>query len=436
MKRSPRLLIFIFFVLALSGGIFFAIKIAKGYRPSLTNKALQGTGLLSANSTPKGASVFINDKLTTATDDTLNLPPGEYKLKIALDGYIPWEKTLKLTPELVTQTNVRLFPSVPNLKPLTFSGALNPTPSPDGQKIAFSVENATTEAKNGLYVLDLQDRTFSFNSADPVQITRQSGRFDFNRARLIWSPDSSQILATLNPSQTDEINILLNASGFNDTADIKDVTARLPVIYQEWQDLVDKKIHEQLIALPEFMQEIATQSAKMVYFSPDDEMMMYTATTEITLPNELIPPLPASSTQTETRTLKPNQIYIYDLQEDKNFYLAEAVQPSPEPKTKTAKPAVKKTATVHDKLLELAATYSPISSQSIQWYPDSRHALIVKEDKIIITEYDTTNQHVVYAGPFSAGFAYPSTNGSRLIILASLNGGTNLPPNLYSINLK
>ena len=85
--------------------------------------------------------------------------------------------------------------------------------------------------------LDLQDRTFSFNSADPVQITRQSGKFDFNRARLIWSPDSSQILATLNPGQTDEINVLLNASGFNDIANMKDVTARLPVMYQEWQDL-------------------------------------------------------------------------------------------------------------------------------------------------------------------------------------------------------
>ncbi|MEK7622792.1 MAG: PEGA domain-containing protein [Patescibacteria group bacterium] len=426
MRRSPRLLILILFVLALSGGIFFAIKIAKGYRPSLANKALQGTGLLSANSTPKGASVFINDKLTTATDDTLNLPPGEYKIKIALDGYIPWEKTLRLTPELVTQTNVRLFPSVPNLKPLTFSGALNPTPAPDGQKIVFAVENATTESKNGLYVLDLQDRTFSFNSADPVQITRQSGKFDFNRARLIWSPDSSQILATLNSGQTDEINVLLNASGFNDVANMKDVTARLPVTYQEWQDLADKKIHEQLIALPEFMQTLATQSAKMVYFSPDDEMMMYAATAETTIPQELIPPLPASSTQTETRTLKPNQIYIYDLQEDKNFYLADAPQPSPKPKTTT----------IHEKLLELAAAYSPISSQPIQWYPDSRHILIVEDSKIVVSEYDATNQHVVYAGPFSAGFAYPSTNGSRLIILASLNGGTNLPPNLYSINLK
>lgn len=432
MKRSPRLLILILFVLALSGGIFLAIKIAKGYRPSLTNKALEGTGLLSANSTPKGASVFINDKLSTATDDTLNLPPGEYKVKIALDGYIPWEKTLLLTPELVTQTNARLFPSVPNLKPLTFSGATNPNPSPDGQKIVFSVKNATSEAKNGLYVLDLQDRTFSFNS-DPVQITRQSSKYDFNHARLIWSPDSSQILATLNPGQTDEINILLGASGFTDVADMKDVTARLPVIYQEWQELMDKKMHEHLIVLPEFMQQLATESAKMVYFSPDDEMMMYTATEQITLPDELISPLPGSSTQTEARSLKPNQIYIYDLEEDKNFYLGDVPQPSPEPKTKTP---VKKTVTVHDQLNQLAAAYSPIFDQSIQWYPDSRHVLMVQDDKIIISEYDSTNQHTVYAGPFSSGFAYPSTNGSRLIILASLNGGSNLPPNLYSIDLK
>jgi hypothetical protein len=62
--------------------------------------------------------------------------------------------------------------------------------------------------------------------------------------------------------------------------------------------------------------------------------------------------------------------------------------------------------------------------------------IIVENNKIIIAEYDGTNRHTVYAGPFAADFAYPWPNGSRLIILASLNGGGDLPPNLYSINLK
>ena len=86
MRRTPRLLIAIVFLIALILGIAFTIKYAKGYRPSLKNRTLEGTGLLAANSYPKGATVFLNDRLTTATDDTLNLPPGENLVKIAQDG--------------------------------------------------------------------------------------------------------------------------------------------------------------------------------------------------------------------------------------------------------------------------------------------------------------------------------------------------------------
>ncbi|KKS79138.1 MAG: hypothetical protein UV54_C0041G0002 [Candidatus Beckwithbacteria bacterium GW2011_GWA2_43_10] len=400
MRRTPRLLIAIVFLIALILGIAFTIKYAKGYRPSLKNRTLEGTGLLAANSYPKGATVFLNDRLTTATDDTLNLPPGEYLVKIAKDGYIPWEKTLKLESELVTQTNARLFPSVPNLKPLTFSGVTNPLPSPDGEKIVFSVNDATTDTKNGLYVLDLLDRPFSLNS-DPRQISRTSAKYDLAKAQLVWSPDSGQILASLNQGETNEINLLLSPLNFTDIADFKDVTARLPVIFKEWQDIQAKKFHEQLKPLPEPMQLIATASAQMVAFSPDEKKMLYVATASAQLAENLIPPLPATSTQKESRQLQPNNYYIYDLEEDKNFFIAPFNQDAP-----------------------------------IIWYPDSNHVIMVDGKKIIIAEYDATNRHTVYAGPFAQNFIFPWPNGSRLIILASLNGGSARAPNLYSINLK
>jgi hypothetical protein len=398
MKRPPRLLIVIAATLFVIGGSLLAIKFAKGYRPSLKSKTLKGTGLLVATSYPKGASVFINNKLTTATDDTLNLPPGEYQIKIAKDGYISWEKTLILEAELVTQTNARLFPAVPDLKPLTFSGALNPTPSPNGQKILFAVANATSDSQNGLYVLDLPSGPLSFKS-EPRQIARSNQHYDFSQAQFSWSPNSTQVLASFNSGKTNEANILLNVNSFNDTADFKDVTARLPVILAEWNELLEKKDHERLAQLPQFIQQLATQSATALYWSPDEDKLMYTATASAQIPENLIPPLPASSTQTETRQLEPNNIYIYDIEEDKNFKLGSVDQP-------------------------------------ILWYPDSRHVIIVENNKIIIAEYDGTNRHTVYAGPFAADFAYPWPNGSRLIILASLNGGGDLPPNLYSINLK
>jgi hypothetical protein len=425
MRRTPRLLIVILVIAALTGGTILAIKLAKGYRPSLKGKNLQGTGLLSANSVPKGATVFINDKLTTATDDTQNLPPGEYKVKIAKDGYISWEKTLVLEPELVTQTNARLFPSVPNLAPLTFSGATNLSPSPDGQKIAFIVSDATSDTKNGLYIIDLLDRPLSLKS-DPRQITRNSQKYNYLEAQITWSPDSSQIIASFNLNETNEANLLLNSSNFNDLTDIKDISARLPVILDEWNLELDKKQLERLHELPEFMQQISTASADLIFFSPDEDKLMYTATASAVIPEDLLPTLPASSTQLETRSIEPNHVYVYDLEEDRNFLVSQGSEllVSSEP---TSEPSV---------LQLLTRRYSAKSSQSIQWFPDSKHLIKISENKIDIIEYDNTNHQTVYAGPFENSFAYPWPSGNRLVILASLNGGSNLPPNLYSIDLK
>lgn len=434
MKRTPRLLIVTIVIAFLIGGTLLAIKFAKGYRPNFKQGgSLKGTGLLSANSFPRGASVFINDKLTTATDDTLNLPPGEYQVKIAKDGYISWEKTLLLEPELVTQTNTRLFPSVPDLTPITFSGASNLTPSPDGQKIAFVVENATNDSKNGLYVIDLLDRPLGFKS-DPRQITRTTGKYNYLEAQITWSPDSSQIIASFNADEKSEANLLLSATNFNDLSNINDITARLPVILDEYHQELDKKYLEKLHELPEFMQEIATSSAQMVFFSPDEDKMLYTATASAQIPEELIPSLPASSTQPENRNIEPNNTYVYDLEEDKNFLIgsadlrsvleASASRPDLSQKAKSSP------------LHLLTNRYSAISLHPIQWFPDSNHLIYVRDDKIDILEYDNTNYQTVYAGPFENDFAYPWPNGNRLVVLASLNGGSNLPPNLYSINLK
>lgn len=410
MRRPPRILIALLAFIVITATTVFAIKFAKGYRPSIKTKALQGTGLLAANSYPRGASVFINDKLTTATDDTLNLPPDDYKVRVQKDGYIPWEKILQVEAELVTQTNTRLFPSVPTLTPVTFSGAINPLPAPDGQKIVFAVQNATADSKNGLYVLDLTDRPFGLNS-DARQITRTSSKYDLINAKLTWSPDSNQILALINAGEVDETNVLLDQSRFNDIAELNDVTARLPLIFSEWQEIIEKKDHEKIGELPELMQQVASTSAAFA-FAPEPEKLLYVPGEEMTLPEELIPPLPASSTQSQQRQIKPGNIYVYDLEEDKNFWIASAPEPT-------------------------------LAFKTIQWYPDSRHLIMVEDNlpdgkagKVIIAEYDGTNRHTVYAGPFIGEFAYPWSNGSSLLILASLNGGSSLPPNLYSINLK
>jgi len=417
---SKKLLITLAVGLFLTAGTLTAIRFAKGYRFSLKEKKVTETGLLVANSFPTGASVYINDKLTTATNDTLNLPPGDYQVKIVKDGYIPWEKNLKIERELVTQTSTRLFPAVPSLNSLTYTGALNVTPSPDGEKIAFVVASASASPKNGLWVLNLTNKPLSF-SKDSNQVSNHIPTFDLNQVKLVWSPDSSQVLAW-----NEKDSFLLDTNKLNDLTTQPDVTAKLSLILNDWEEQIRLKNKEKIIKLPEFFQEMATTSAKNIFFSPDGEKLMYTATASATIPKNLIPSLPASNNQPEQRMIEPGNIYVYDLKEDKNFFITKS-DPNQDKKDKTA---------MEIRLENISNQYFPLNLQSVQWFPSSNHVIQIDQDKIIVMEYDGTNQDSVYAGPFKNNFTFPWPDGSKIIILTSLNTDSPLPPNLYTIDLK
>src|SRR5579872_2180296 len=93
--------IFAFLVL----GTIVAILYGKGYQFGFGNgrPEVTGTGLLVATSTPDGAQVLVDGHLTTATNNTINLAPGSYKITIEKDGYFSWEKQLVIQKEVVTK---------------------------------------------------------------------------------------------------------------------------------------------------------------------------------------------------------------------------------------------------------------------------------------------------------------------------------------------
>ncbi|MFH1232147.1 MAG: PEGA domain-containing protein [Planctomycetota bacterium] len=475
----------------IAGGTFLAIRWAKGDRPRFGNKgpAVTGTGLLVASSDPKGAQVFINGKLTSATDDTLNLTPGEYLVEIKKDGFISWKKNLQIKAELVVQTDARLFPSVPNLTPLTFTGIKEPVSSSDGQKIVYKVDSASTEVKNGLWVLELTDHNLPIaRTSEPRQIARNTSQYNFMDANLLWSTDNSQVLAYWTEenikyksqnlkykngkqqptAQTTEKEIvikqaiLLDASRMNDVNNLTDATTRLPVTLAQWYQDLDLKEQKRLAELPEFMQKLVNESATGVYFSPDERRVMYTASKEMVIPDELITDLPSESTQNEQRSLAAGKIYVYDIKEDRN-YLMEGAALSVEEQTsntesiekdnywverfngnasmsaETSKPNVSlppiPNTLVVPMLDKLKIRYSPIFTQTAQWFPTSAHLITTYTDKIVVTEYDGQNSATVYAGPFNSSFVYPWPNGNRLVIMTNFSNST-AADNLYALNLK
>lgn len=426
-------------------GSYLAIRYANGHYRFSKQGLLRESGLLSANSFPTGAQIYIDGELTAATDNTLYLSPGEYFIKIVKEGYSPWKKTLQIEKELVTQTNARLFPTAPSLTPLTFTGAENALPSPDGRKIVYYTASASTQAKNGLYVLELTDSTMPFQKTSR-QIAEDVPLYKLNNAQLIWSPDSSQLMILTELKQ-----LLIDISQKNNLKSLPDISFRRSQILSEWEEEIYLRERQYLVEFPEEIVQVATQSAKNVYISPDKKKLLYTATAGATLPENLIPPLPSTSTQIENREIYPEKIYVYDAEEDKNFLIGTEVGENTTivknllandileklPKTLLASPSAftrLQGENLEETVTKFNTYHNSLFINTLQWLPDSNHLVFVRNNHIQIIEFDGTNNTTIYSGPFAKNFLYPWPDGSRLIILTSFSPDS--PKNLYSIELE
>ncbi len=427
---NKRILATLFSMLSIIGGTVLAIKYAQGYRPT-TRGDIKATGLLAVNSFPNGASVYVNGNLSTATDTTLNLDPGSYDIEIKKDGYSPWKKTLQIEKELVAQTNAVLFPSAPSLTPLTFTGAENLTPSPDGQQLIYMTASSSATKNNGLYLMNLSDSPIALQRS-PVQIAQNANGIDLHNATILWSPESTQLLVS-----TSNRTWLLSTSKLTDLETAADVGAKKAQILTEWQETFAKKEQASLKLFPEEIVRIATMSAKYFYIAPDQERILYQASTSATLSNELMTQVPAANTQTQHRSIESGKIYVYDRHEDKNFLVGQAeVQstPTPSPRTTAKKTQIVAPETSQAQLLQ--SRTSALFVRAPQWLPDSKHLIFATQSGIEISEYDGTNRTRVYAGPFEQGFVYPWPNGSKLMILTSFNEPNSGMLNLYAVGIK
>jgi len=427
-------------------GSLVAIQFAKGYRPSREG-TVKGTGLLAANSFPNGAQVFINGELATATDNTLNKDPGEYQVEIRKDGFHPWQKTLRIEKELVTQTNALLLPVAPSLSPLSFNGVAGAHPSPDGQRLAFIVASASATTKNGVYILDLSDTLLSLQKGPKqiIKVSNASEARELAQAAFLWAPDNSAIMIKANGR-----TVLADPDKLQSRSELTDATNTADTLISEWTEEYEKRRVIKLRNFPSRIQEIATSSASSYYISPDENMILYTATASATLSDRLLESeVQASSTQPQTRTIRPGATYVYDLREDRNFEIAfHPKLAAPTPATplplrkngsmaKTRTPAVVQTEpTLRDAMRELSLAYSPSLIAGWQWHPDSRHVVGIEGNSVVIKEYDAQNAVAVYAGPRGSDFTYPWPNGSKLVILANFTPDAKAAPNLYAVSLK
>lgn len=407
--------------LLITAGTIIAITFARGYQFDPVTKQLTGTGILVATSDPNGAEVLIDGKLKTATNNSINLPPGTYDVLIQLDGYSSWEKRVTIKQEEVYKTNAFLFPKVPDLRPLTLTGSLNPTVAPDNSKIVYSIASASAE-KNGIWIVDMGRSNIPAplpNGGDFRQIYQETAHLS-EEAKFLWSPDTKQVMvytgskmpaiATTSatpktattptaPSQGGSSGLvyLMNTDQLNNSL-VPLSQTQIDQTLADWNTLKSQRIAVQMSKLPVSLTAFLSSSAANIQFSPDETKLLYTATVSATMPSFLQTYLPGKNPTSETRKLTPGKVYVYDLKEDTNYQIDNCA-----------------------------------SGVKCSWFPSSRHILAFTNKEISVMEYDGSNKSTVYAGPFTDSIVYPWPNWSKIVISTSLN---QIGENLYTINLR
>lgn len=371
---SKKFILTIVTLIAIAVVASIAIFLAKGYTFSPKERRIVGTGIITITSEPDAASVYVDGHLTTATNATISsLTPKDYSVKVIKEGFIPWEKKISVKEGLVTEVKVTLFPAIPTIYPLTFSGVANPTLSPDGGKLAYIV---TSGKKAGVWVwTQMRNQPISFaRSAEPHQIAT-STTADFSKSTLRWSADSKQVLATVGNN-----NYLLDFDRMN--GEPRDITPLLESTFKTWEEDAEAQEEARVLAIQDLkLRQIASDSG-VLRWSPDETKFM--ARKE-----------PLSE---EEKGQLIADFKIYDLEDGKEYSLPPA--------------------------------------RSHIWLPDSRHVILIEEKAISVIDFDGTNKAIIYAGNFIDDFVFPWLDSSRLVIISSFPTPTASEPNLYGINLK
>lgn len=386
-----RILVFLLTILVVGTIGTILAYYARGFRFSLETLRFSPNGILVVRSDPEAAQIFIDGELETATNATLSLPPGIYEVEVKKEGYFPWKKTLEVEKEVVTEANISLFRTAPSLSPVTFVPTQNPLATENTSKIAYTVPFDPEEPERaGLWIIE----TINL----PIGFTREPRRIlegNLEGAVYEFSPDGRQIILSL-----DESAYLIDTTSTVTLSDLSIISpTALSELREEWEADRSLSLETQLRDIPDEIADIFKTKAVNVSFSPDQNRILYTASSSAELKEGIVPALPGSSTQPEKRNIEEGQTYVYDIKEDRNF-LIENVDP-----------------------------------KTVRWFPSSRHLIAPQNDKVEVIEYDGTNRQTIYSGLYDAPFAFPFGNTSRLLILTNLGSNGN-PPNLFSLTVK
>jgi hypothetical protein len=369
-------------ILGITTGLFLY---TKGYRLNKdTQKPIdfQKTGMVSAKSLPEGASVYIDDKLVTATNSTLSgIEPGEHVLKIIKKGYVDWQKNITVYEDLVTDITAVLVSQSPRIEPLTNTGAKVPSISPSLSKLAYFSNDAE---KPGVWLIPLSNGNISFFKGTPSVELEDTKFVKYSQGEGIeWSPDERKLMI----QGVNKLYYVLDLA--TNTAE---TTTSPDLLRKEWQEKLNQTRTDFMakVEVPENMRQMAVSNKAI--WAPDEKKFLYTTQNGDQLEYKVYnfeKPLPVGE-KAETTVFTTN--------------------------IKDAQPKV-------------------------SWYSDSFHLVMVEGDiqnekrgKISLIRIDGTNKTEIYNNTLLSDYVFSTPSGDKVIIVTSFKSGEQA--DLYTVSIR
>lgn len=180
--RRVLLWVFVLAFLVLAPAVVFY---TAGYRWNPKKGIIERNGTLILDTNPSAATVTLNGKIgRDRTPVTLqNVAPGTYRIRLELDGFAPWEKTLEVRAERVTFVNNVWLWRMSDPRRLWESDARAVAVSSDGRTLA-TVEGFADGAQ-----VAFRDTDGALVSTQPFSETAPTGT-----VQLIWNTASSAVM--------------------------------------------------------------------------------------------------------------------------------------------------------------------------------------------------------------------------------------------------
>ncbi|MCX7996699.1 MAG: PEGA domain-containing protein [Patescibacteria group bacterium] len=423
--------------------LFLIVATARGYRFNFKDRTITSTGIISVNSAPEAAKILVNGELKGVTNQNITLPPGNYDVRISKEGFTEWHKNITVRGEVVVSIDAVLFPRNPSLSPLTNLGVSKAMPVGESGRVLVFAQN-NDPLKDGIYLLEAQSRRLSPFS--PLKLLMLSSLLppgtNLASTEAEFSADFGQGLFTFVNEDTTKYTYLLSLEG-NNTEPL-DVTASKAAISAAWNRQKQKNLLKILETFPRPIRNVATDSFRIIAFSPDETKILYQSLRNIELPLSIKPRLIGTNQSPEQRELKTGEVYVYDRKEDRNYQMPLNLERITPPETKDSSldeltteevPLTPEPESTLSAQLEISGFNNLTIADYVQWYPSSQHLVINENSMISIIQYDGTNKQPVYAGPYDPTF-FATNPDWKLIVLSNLNPQVNRYGDIYEIGIR